>query len=251
MKKLVFVLCCILVAISCHKKKLIEVVEVPLPSKADKIEIGTPDDVKASEGAFEINKLFFKYNSFEPNIDALTLENHYGTIYLNFTNNLNKLLVDSEYSNLSIEDLLKKTAQISPDIKNNAGGYYNHTLYFDNLGTKNTIPKDTLAGSINKQFENFENFKTKFTDIAVKQFGSGWAFLIVNAKGELEITTSPNNDNPLMKNQLVSGTPILALDLWEHAYYLKYLNQRKKYIDAYFNIIDWNKVGDKYEETLK
>ncbi len=255
MKKIVLLLICFQL-LSCHKKKLTEVVEVPLPSKAEKIEIGDPEDVKATEGAFEIQKLPFKYSAFEPTIDALTLENQYSKIYLNYTNNLNTILKDSlnknsGLENLAIEEILKKLDINKTDLRNNAGGYYNQSLYFSNLSLKSSIPKDTLAGALNKYFTSFENFKKQFITASNKQFGSGWAWLIVDKTGKLVITTTPNNDNPLMPKQIIQGTPILALDLWEHAYYLKYLNQRKRYIEAYFNIIDWGKVGEKYEETLK
>ncbi len=255
MKKIIVLLVCFQL-LSCHKKKLTEVVEVPLPSKAEKIEIGEPDDVKAAEGNFEMQKFPFKYGAFEPTIDALTLENQYSKIYLNYTNNLNSILKDSliknsGLENLSIEEILKKLDVTKTDLRNNAGGFYNQSLYFRNLTTKSTIPKDTLAGAINKDFTSFEDFKKQFSEISNKQFGSGWAWLIVDKSGKLVITTTPNNDNPLMAKQIVQGTPILALDLWEHAYYLKYLNQRKRYIEAYFNILDWGKVGEKYEETLK
>lgn len=255
MKRIILVLICFQL-ISCHKKKLTEVVEVPLPSKSEKIEIGEPEDVNASEGAFKLQKFPFKYSSFEPTIDALTLETHYSKIYLNFTNNLNSILKDSTnkdngLENLAIEEALNKIDLTKVDLRNNAGGYYNHGLYFENLATKSSIPKDTLLGAINKDFTSFENFKVQFTSTSAKLFGSGWAWLIVDKTGKLAITTTSNNENPLMSKQLVQGKPILALDLWEHAYYLKYLNQRKKYIEAYLSIIDWEKVGEKYEEAIK
>lgn len=255
MKKIIFVLICFQL-ISCNKKKFTEVVEVPLPSKSEKIEIGEPEDVKAVEGAFELQKLSFKYSAVEPSMDALTLETHYSKIYLNFTNNLNSILKDSTnkdggLENLAIEEVLKKIDLNKIDLRNNAGGYYNHGLYFGNLATKLGIPKDTLAGAINKDFTSFENFKVQFSNASAKHFGSGWAWLIVDKTGKLVITTTSNNENPLMLKQLVQGKPILALDLWEHAYYLKYLNQRKKYIESFFSNVDWGKVGEKYEEALK
>ena len=241
----------VIVLVACHKKKLIEVVEVPLPSKNEKIEIGSPDEVTANEGAFELKKLPFKYTSLEPAIDAVSLENQYSKIYLNYTNNLNQLIKENKLENLSLTEIFKKTDANSADLKNNAGGYYNHGLYFDNLGTQTTEPKDTLSGSIKANFQNFENFKTQFTNAAVKVVGSGWAFLVVNKKGALQISTCANNDNPLMSNQLVSGTPIFTIDLWEHAYYIQNLNQRKKYIDAVFKVVDWKKVGTKFEEAIQ
>lgn len=250
MKNLLLILICFQL-ISCHKKKLTEVVEVPLPSKEEKIEIGDPEDIKATEGAFQLQKLSFKYSALEPNIDALTMETHYAKHYLNYTNNLNATLIGSELENTSIEDILKKLDLNNADLRNNAGGYYNHTLYFDNLSAKLIMPQDTLAGAITKEFLSFDNLKNQLSDAAVKQFGSGWAWLIVDKTGKLQVCSTQNQDNPLMPKQIVTGIPILAIDVWEHAYYLKYLNQRKKYIDAFFNCVDWKKVGDKYEEALK
>ena len=167
MKKILFLLICFQL-LSCHKKKLTEVVEVPLPSKEEKIEIGDPDDVKATEGAFEVTKLKFKYSALEPNIDALTMETHYSKHYLNYTNNLNTELVGTEFENSTIEDILKKLDLNNANLRNNAGGYYNHTIYFDNLSAKSTTPQDTLAGAITKDFESFENLKNQLSDVAIK-----------------------------------------------------------------------------------
>ena len=250
MKKIVLILIC-LQLLSCHKKKLTELVEVPLPTKEEKIEIGDPDDIKATDGAFQITKLNFKYSALEPNIDALTMETHYSKHYLNYTNNLNEQLIGTEFANSAIEEILKKLDLNNANLRNNAGGYYNHTLYFDNLSPKSTTPQDTLAGAITKDFQSFENLKNQLSDVAIKQIGSGWAWLLVDKTGKLQVCSTPNQDNPLMPKQLVSGTPILAIDVWEHAYYLKYLNQRKKYIDAFFNCVNWKKVGEKYEQALK
>ncbi len=250
MKKLLFILFCLFM-ISCHKKKLTEVVEVPLPTIEEKIEIGDPSDVRAIEGSFELQKLNFKYSALEPSIDALTMENHYSKHYLNYANNLNIALIGTEFENSSIEDICKKLDLDNFELRNNAGGYYNHSLYFDNLSPKLILPKDTLAGAINKDFGSFENLKIQLTAAANNHFGSGWAWLLVNKSGTLQICTTPNQDNPLMVKQIITGTPILALDIWEHAYYLKYMNQRKKYVDTFFTIIDWKKVGEKYEQALK
>jgi Fe-Mn family superoxide dismutase len=140
----------------------------------------------------------------------------------------------------------------NPDMRNNAGGYYNHTLFFELLTPKApSKPTDTLAAAINKTFGNFENFKTQFSNTAEKQFGSGWAWLVVDKTGTLQICSTPNQDNPLMTRQIIKGKPILCLDVWEHAYYLGYQYKRKKYIDAFFNIINWKKVQEKYEEAIK
>jgi Fe-Mn family superoxide dismutase len=238
--------------ISCKKKKLIEVVEVPLPSKEEKMTLGTPDDVVADEGNFSLYKLPYKYDDFSPYIDARTMEIHYSRYYLTYTNNLNKTLTGTELESLSIEDLHKKLDMNNADLRNNLGGYYNHSLYFEVITKKGEgKPKDSLAASINKDFGSFENFKTQFSDVAIKQFGSGWAWLIVDKAGKLQVTSTSNQDNPLMPKQVISGTPILGIDLWEHAYYLSYQNKRKNYIDNFYKVINWEKVGEKFNSAIK
>lgn len=242
----------IVVAVSCGKKKFTEVVEVPLPSANEKITIGQPDDVKANEGPFSLEKLPYDYQSLSPNIDILTMEIHYSKHYLTYTNNLNKILAEEEsLRDLSIEEILKKCDGKNSDLKFNAGGYYNHSLFWGSIKPKsNGRPKDTLASRIKRDFGSFELFKSQFSEAANNQEGSGWAWLLVDKKGKLLITTTPNQENPMMAKQKVSGTPILNLDLWEHAYYLDYQYKRKKYIDNFFKIINWDTVFDRYEAAV-
>ncbi|MET0759532.1 MAG: superoxide dismutase [Flavobacterium sp.] len=255
MKKTTALLLCfsfLLMLPSCNNKKLTEVVEVPLPSAQEKISIGNPDDVKADAGTFEMAKLPYSYDALAPNIDARTMEMHYSKHYLTYTNNLNKAIAGNDLKQLTIEEILSKSVLDSTDLRNNAGGYYNHSLFWECMGPKaDGQPKDTLAAAITKDFGSFENFKSQFKNAATKQFGSGWAWLIVDKTGKLQVTSTPNQDNPLMPNVLIPGTPILALDVWEHAYYLDYQYKRKNYIDAFFNIINWDVVEKKYKETLK
>ncbi|POY41044.1 superoxide dismutase [Flavobacterium alvei] len=240
------------ILISCDNKKYTEVVEVPLPSAEEKVVMGMPDDVKAEEGSFQLEKLPHSYDALAPNISVFTMENHYSKHYLTYTNNLNKAIAGTPLENLTIEEVLAKLDPSIPEIKNNAGGYYNHSLFFKCMAPKaGGQPKDTLAGAITKKFGSFENFTTAFKDEAAKQFGSSWVWLIVDRSGTLQITSTQNQDNPLMRNALVPGKPILALDLWEHAFYLDYQYKRKNYVDAFFNVINWKKVGENYEETLK
>ncbi|TBX70342.1 superoxide dismutase [Flavobacterium silvisoli] len=237
---------------SCKRKKLQEVVEVPLPSAEEKITIGKPDDVTADEGQFPLGKLPYEYNALMPSIDILTMEVHYSKHYLTYTNNLNKLVAaDPTLTDLSIEDILKKVdMNTSNDLRNNAGGYYNHTLFWEGMSPKSGgQPKDTLATIIDRDFGSFDTFKNQFTDVAEKQFGSGWAWLVVDKNGKLSVTSTPNQDNPLMPKQTVSGTPILNLDVWEHAYYLDYRYKRRKYIENFFKVINWKKVSERYEEA--
>lgn len=236
---------------SCNKKKLTEVVEVPLPSSEEKITIGQPDDVTADEGQFALAKLPYEYNALMPSIDILTMEVHYSKHYLTYTNNLNKLVAaDPLLVDLAIEDILKKLDMNNADLRNNAGGYYNHTHFWEGMAPKaGGQPKDTLATVITRDFGSFDVFKNQFTDAAEKQFGSGWAWLVVDKAGKLSVTSTPNQDNPLMPNQTVKGTPILCLDVWEHAYYLDYQYKRKKYIEAFFKVINWKKVTERYLEA--
>jgi superoxide dismutase, Fe-Mn family len=256
MKNIRFLLLNLLLAtvlLSCNKKKLTEVVEVPLPTAEEKVTMGLPEDVVADEGSFQLEKLpFVHYNAMAPSITALTMNTHYSKHYLTYTNNLNKAIAGTPLENLTIEEVLNKLDINVPEIRNNAGGYYNHSLYFKCMGTKSERqPKDTLATAITKKFGSFEEFTTAFKDEAAKQFGSGWVWLIVDKSGNLQITNTQNQDNPLMRNALVPGKPILALDLWEHAYYLDYQYKRKNYVDAFFEIINWDKVSENYEEAMK
>lgn len=241
------------ILLSCDNKKYTEVVDVPLPEvEQQTVIMGVPDDVKANDGSFQLEKLPYSYNALAPNISAATMENHYSKHYLTYTNNLNKAIAGTPLENLTIEEVLAKLDTSIPEIKNNAGGYYNHSLYFKCMGPKAARqPIDTLAGAITTKFGSFENFTTAFRDEATKQFGSGWVWLIVDRSGNLQITSSQNQDNPLMRNALIPGRPILALDLWEHAYYLDYQYKRKNYVDAFFNVINWDKVSENYEEALK
>lgn len=241
----------ILFFISCNNKKLTEVVEVPLPSADEKTTIGNPDDVKVDEGSFQLEKLPYSYDAMAPAISAVTMETHYSKHYFTYTNNLNKAIAGTELENLTIEEVLSKLDPSNAEIKNNAGGYYNHSLYWKSIGAKSVgQPKDTLALAINTKFGSFEEFTSLFKEEASKQFGSTWVWLIVDKSGNLQITSTQNQDNPLMRNATISGTPIMALDLWEHAYYLDYRYKRKNYIDAYFNSINWKKVGENYEEAI-
>ena len=254
MKKISLLLFCALLIIStgaCKRKKYTEVVEVPLPSVEENLTLGSPDDVKAESGAFELVEMPFTYDALAPNLDAQTMEIHYSRQYLTYTNNLNKALKESESENTPIEDLLKKLDLSNSNLRNNLGGYYNHSLYFEILTPKGGgAPADTLASAINRDFGSFDEFKTQFKDAANKQFGSGWAWLVVDSSGKLQITNSQNQDNPLMPRSEISGTPILGIDLWEHAYYLNYQNNRKKYIENFFKLINWKKVEENFENAL-
>lgn len=226
--------------------------EVPLPTAQEKISVGIPDDVKAEDGAFQLEKLPYGYDALAPHISALTLEMHYSKHYLTYTNNLNKAIAGTPIENLTIEEVLSRLDLNDDAIRNNAGGFYNHSMYWKCMGPKaGGQPKGALSDAITKDFGSFENFVTAFKDAATTQFGSGWAWLVVDRSGKLQVTSTQNQDNPLMRNAIIQGTPILALDVWEHAYYLDYQYKRKNYIDAFFNVINWNKVEENYDATIK
>lgn len=233
--------------ISCNKKKYTEVVEVPLPTAQEKVTIGIPEDVVAKEGAFLIDKLPYGYDALAPTVSPLTLEMHYSKHYLTYTNNFNKAVAGTGLENLSIEEVLKKLDLTNTELRNNAGGYYNHSLYWKSMSPNGGgKPKDTLASVINRDFGSYENFKTAFTAEATKQFGSAWTWLVVDRYGKLQVTSTQNQDNPLMRNAAVPGIPIIALDLWEHSYYLGYQYRRRNYIDSFFNVLNWEKINEAY-----
>lgn len=250
MKKLILSALIASTLISCNNtQKLEEVVEVPLPEKEEVvIEMGNPADVKVDEGgAFEMIALPYAYDALEPYIDAKTMEIHFSKHHLGYANKLNKAIAGTEMANMSIENILKKLDPENKAVRNNGGGYYNHNFFWEIMAAnKGGEPTGAVAEAIIKDFGSFADFKTQFVEAATKQFGSGWAWLIVDKSGKLAITTTANQDNPLMTKLGNTGTPILAVDVWEHAYYLKHQNKRKDYVEGFFNVINWDKVAEKY-----
>ena len=200
--------------------------------------------------AFELPKLKYSYDSLEPHIDSKTMEIHHGKHHAGYTNNLNNAISGSELENHSIEEILKNLNIENSALRNNAGGYYNHNLFWDILSPSGGgKPNGRLLESINNGFESFENFKEEFSKAAATRFGSGWAWLCVHENGTLKVCSTANQDNPLMPGIGYDGFPILGIDVWEHAYYLNYQNRRPDYINAFFNIINWEKVNEKYLAT--
>ncbi len=194
--------------------------------------------------AFELPKLDYAYNALEPNIDALTMEIHHTKHHAAYTNNLNAALEGTPNAGKSIEELLAGISKLSVAIRNNGGGYYNHNLFWKVIGPNGGgKPSGDLLAAIEKNFGSFDAFKDEFAKAGATRFGSGWAWLVKQADGKLAITSTPNQDNPLMDIAEVKGTPILALDVWEHAYYLKYQNRRPDYISAFWNVVNWNEVA--------
>ena len=194
--------------------------------------------------AFELPKLKYSYDSLEPHIDSKTMEIHHGKHHAGYTNNLNNAISGSELENHSIEEILKNLNMENSALRNNAGGYYNHNLFWDILSPSGGgKPNGKLLESINNGFESFENFKEEFSKAAATRFGSGWAWLCVHENGTLKVCSTANQDNPLMPGIGCDGFPILGIDVWEHAYYLNYQNRRPDYINAFFSLINWDEVN--------
>jgi len=197
--------------------------------------------------AFELPNLPYAFDALEPYIDAKTMEIHHDKHHKAYTDNLNKAIEGTDLEGLSIEEILKKGVD-KPAVRNNGGGYYNHSLFWEWMSPRGGgEPTGELAQAINDAFGSFEGFKDEFAKAAAGRFGSGWAWLI-KKDGKLQITSTPNQDNPLMPVAEVQGTPILGLDVWEHAYYLHYQNRRPDYINAFFNVVNWDKVQDLFNK---
>jgi Fe-Mn family superoxide dismutase len=195
--------------------------------------------------AFELPKLPFAYDALEPYIDERTMTIHHTKHHQGYTNNLNNAIAGTDLEGKSIEDILK-VCMDKPAVRNNGGGFWNHSLFWTVMGPNGGgEPTGDLAKAINDAFESFESFKDLFSKAAATRFGSGWAWLCVT-NGKLEVCSTPNQDNPLMPGVACEGTPILGLDVWEHAYYLKYQNRRPEYIQAFFNVINWEEVSRRY-----
>lgn len=198
--------------------------------------------------AFTLPQLPYSHNSLEPHIDAKTMEIHHGKHHQAYITNLNNAIAGTEAENLSVEEICKNISKYSMAIRNNGGGHYNHSLFWELLSPNGGgEPTGDLASAINNEFGSFTDFKTKFATAGTTRFGSGWAWLIINAAGKLEICSTPNQDNPLMDVAEVKGRPVLALDVWEHAYYLNYQNRRPDYINAFWNVVNWNEASRRFK----
>lgn len=201
---------------------------------------------------FALPKLQYAYDALEPFIDSKTMEIHHTKHHQAYIDKLNAAVKDTDFESMDINEILRNIDDVPEKIRNavinHGGGHANHSLFWQllnpNHNSSNKQPSGELLEKINKKFGSFEEFKKKFSEAALTRFGSGWAWLVINRKKELEVISTPNQDSPLMDGQI----PILGLDVWEHAYYLKYQNKRADYIEAFFNIINWEKVEELYEE---
>jgi len=196
--------------------------------------------------AFELPSLPYAYNALEPNIDAQTMEIHHGKHHQGYTNNLNAAIEGTDLAGQTIESILANCID-TPAVRNNGGGFYNHSLFWEVMSPNGGgEPTGELATAINAAFGDFAAFKDTFSKAAATRFGSGWAWLCVHPGGKVEVCSTANQDNPMMKGIGCGGTPILGLDVWEHAYYLKYQNRRPDYVNAFFNVINWDEVSRRY-----
>ena len=200
--------------------------------------------------AFELPSLKYSYDALEPHIDSKTMEIHHGKHHAGYTNNLNNAIKDSDLEGKSIEEILSNLNLDNSAVRNNGGGFYNHCLFWDILSPSGGgEPAGALSDAISNSFGSFDEFKALFSKAAATRFGSGWAWLCVHPGGKLEICSTANQDNPLMKGIGCGGTPILALDVWEHAYYLNYQNRRPDYIAGFFNVVDWSAVSALFDQN--
>ena len=202
--------------------------------------------------AFELPKLEYAFNALEPHIDAKTMEIHHGKHHQAYVTNLNNAIQGSETEKLSIEEICRNISKYPAAVRNNGGGHYNHSLFWTIMSPNGGgVPSNEVGKAIEAELGGFEKFKADFIQAGATRFGSGWAWLAVKEDGKLCVCSSPNQDNPLMDISDCKGTPILGMDVWEHAYYLNYQNRRPDYMGAFFNVINWNKVNELYLNAKK
>ena len=200
--------------------------------------------------AFTLAPLPYAYEALEPHIDKQTMQIHHDKHQQAYVDNLNKAIAGTEHEHKSLEELVQHAGSISPAVRNNGGGHWNHTFFWDCLSANaGGTPSGKIAEAINSTFGSFDAFKEKFNQAGITRFGSGWAWLIVK-DGKLEVSSTPNQDNPLMDVADIKGTPLLGVDVWEHAYYLKYQNKRADYLAAFWNVVNWKKVTERMEGKM-
>ncbi|MFN0213523.1 MAG: superoxide dismutase [Saprospiraceae bacterium] len=198
--------------------------------------------------AFTLPDLPYAFNALEPHVDARTMEIHHDKHHAAYVNNLNAALQGTEYEGKSLESLLASISKLPPAVRNNGGGHWNHTMFWEIMAPNGGgEPAGALAAKINQDFGSFEEMKKQFAQAGATRFGSGWAWLCADGNGDLFITSTPNQDNPLMDVADKKGRPILCLDVWEHAYYLHYQNRRPDYISAWWNVVNWDAVASRYK----
>ena len=199
----------------------------------------------------EFPALPYAYDALEPYIDARTMEIHYDRHHRTYFNNYVNAVKGTPLENLPLEKVFASVSTAGDAVRNNGGGFYNHILFWNNLGKGSSGPSAELSSVINQAFGSFDKFRETFNNAGKTRFGSGWAWLYLTADKKLAVASTPNQDNPLMDLSPVKGTPLLTLDVWEHAYYLKYQNKRADYIDAFWNVVNWNEVNRRYQVAMK
>lgn len=201
--------------------------------------------------AFELPALPYAHNALEPHIDTLTMQIHHGKHHQAYVTNLNNALAGTDAAKMSLEDIIKNISKFSPAVRNNGGGHWNHSFFWQIMAPKaGGTPSGEVALAINGAFGSFDNFKKEFAQAGATRFGSGWAWLCVDANKNLFVSSTPNQDNPLMDIAEKKGTPILGLDVWEHAYYLHYQNRRPDYIASFFNVVNWTEVNNRFKTAI-
>lgn len=197
--------------------------------------------------SFTLPSLPYSADALEPHIDTMTMEIHHGKHHMAYVTNLNKAIENTDADKMSIEKLMENISKFSMAVRNNGGGHYNHSLFWTIMSPHaGGTPSGKLADAINAAFISFDEFKKKFAEAGMTRFGSGWVWLLKNSDGNLEITSTPNQDNPMMDNAEIRGYPVLGLDVWEHAYYLKYQNRRADFINAWWNVVNWDAVAKRF-----
>lgn len=200
--------------------------------------------------AFVLPALAYASDALEPHIDKATMEIHHGKHHQAYVDNLNKAVAGTPAESLSLEDIVKNISKYPMPVRNNGGGHWNHTFFWEIMSPNGGgAPSGDLAAAIDSTFGSFDEFKKKFTEAGTTRFGSGWAWLSVDGSGKLQVSSTPNQDNPLMDIAEVKGTPILGMDVWEHAYYLNYQNKRPDYIAAFWNVVNWDAVADRFTKA--
>ena len=254
MKKALLPALALFIFASCGNKEKLREVDVPsvaLDNDRNR-SVGNPADVKAKDGVFRMPTLNFDYDDLTPEMSAQTIANHYAKIHLKYTENLNIAVKGTEMEAQSIEEILGALPADNEFLKTNAGGYYNHNLFWESLSPKGGgEPNGKIGTYINRDFGSFANFKKEFAQKAKNIFGSGWVWVILKNNGTVAITTTNNEDNPLMPSSVERGLPLFNLDMWEHAYYLQHKSNKQSYIDSFFKQVDWGKINYRIDLNMQ
>jgi superoxide dismutase, Fe-Mn family len=223
------------------------IVAISVPSKLLGVNTMTKfNDFTEKGSQLVFPDLPYAYDALEPYIDKMTMEIHYDKHHRGYFTKFSNEVKGTELENMSMSELFAGVSKRSAGVRNNGGGFYNHTLFWNNMSPKKSQPSESLKKAIEAEFGNMDKFKELFSDAAKTRFGSGWAWLVKNADGKLEVGSTPNQDNPLMDVSTIKGSPLLALDVWEHAYYLKYQNKRPDYVEAFWNLVNWEEVSRRF-----